>query len=163
MSKVIVTSVATHHVSSGGFIFYKDNDNGELFTLLITNSENILWICKGHLEKNEDQISAALREFEEEMGFERKYLEYIGLLKKINYSYVENGDTNTKEVYINVFCANEKVDLSKNIGVEDITKIEWYSFDDALEKISYDRDDLIKAKEVFLDYLNDHKRSRLNL
>ena len=149
------TSFVGHHISSGGFIFFKDSSTGKIFTLLITNNKNTLWICKGHLEKNEDQISAALREFEEEMGLERKYLEYIGLVKKVSYSYVENGGTNTKEVYINVFCANEKIDLSKNIGIEDIIKIEWYSFDDAIEKISYDKSDLIRAREMFLSYLNN--------
>lgn len=149
------TNFVGHHVSSGGFIFYKDTSTGEIFTLLITNNKNTLWICKGHLEKNEDHINAALREFEEEMGLERKYLEYIGLVKKVSYSYVENGGTNTKEVYINVFYTNEKVDLSKNIGVEDITKIEWYSFESALKKISYDKDDLLKAKEMFLSYSNN--------
>lgn len=149
------TSFVGHHVSSGGFIFYKDISTGEIFTLLITNNKNILWICKGHLEKNEDQVSAALREFEEEMSLEKKYLKYVGLVKKVSYSYVENGGTNTKEVYINVFCANEKVDLSKNVGVEDITKIEWYGFEDALEKISYDKDDLLKAKGMFLSYSNN--------
>ena len=147
------TSFVGHHVSSGGFIFYKDTSTEGIFTLLITNNKNTLWICKGHLEKNEDQISAALREFDEEMGLERKYLEYIGLVKKVSYPHLENGGTNTKEVYINVFVAKEKVDLSKNIGVEDITKIEWYTFEDALQNISYEKEDLIKVKEMFLSHL----------
>ena len=154
------TSFIGHHISSGGFIFYKDISTGEISTLLITNNKNILSICKGHLEKNEDHISAALREFEEEMGLKRIYLQYIGLVKKVSYSYLENGGTNTKEVYINIFCTDEKVDVSKNIGVEDIIKIEWYSFDIALEKISYDKDDLIKAKEMFLSYSNDELKKK---
>ena len=59
---------------------------------MITNNKNTLWICKGHLEKNEDQVSAALREFEEEMGLERKYLEYVGLLKKNDARTVSQAD-----------------------------------------------------------------------
>jgi 8-oxo-dGTP pyrophosphatase MutT (NUDIX family) len=147
------TSFVGHHISSGGFIFYKDILTNEIYTLLITNKEKVLWICKGHLEKNEDQISAAFREFQEEMGLESKYLEYIGLVKKVSYSFIKNGGNNTKDVYINVFSANEKVDLSKNIGVEDITKIEWYTIKDAIEKISFTREELIEAEKMFQNYL----------
>ena len=54
--------------------------------------------------------------------------------------------------------ANEKIDLSKNIGVEDITKIEWYTFEDALQNISYEKEDLIKAKEMFLECIYEEAK-----
>lgn len=147
------TNFVGHHISSGGFIFYKDIVTSEIFTLLITNNKDVLWICKGHLEKNEDQISAAFREFKEEMGLEKSNLEYVGLVKKISYSYEENGGNNTKDVYINVFSANEKIDLSKNIGVEDIIKIEWYLFENAINEICFNKEELLEAKDMFLNYL----------
>lgn len=145
------TSFIGHHISSGGFIFYIDEKEKQTYTLLIRNTTNELWIAKGHIEKNETHIEAALREFFEETGLESKYLEHVGLCEKISYSFEEFGGINTKDVFINVFKCSEKVDLSNNVGVENIVEISWYKYDDALNKISYDKNLLINSYKLLLD------------
>lgn len=145
------TSFVGHHISSGGFIFYIDEKERQIYTLLIRNKDNVLWICKGHLENNETQVEAALREFFEETGLDSKYLEHVGLCEKISYSFEEFGGMNTKDVFINVFMCSEKIDLSKNIGVEDIIEISWYKYEDALNQISYDKNYLINSYKMLLD------------
>lgn len=145
------TSFIGHHISSGGFIFYIDEKEKQIYTLLIRNMTNELWISKGHIEKNETHVEAALREFFEETCLESKYLEHVGLCEKISYSFEEFGGVNTKDVFINVFRCSEKIDLSKNIGVEGIIEISWYKYEDALIKISYDKNNLINSYKMLLD------------
>lgn len=149
----IETSYVGHHVSSGGFVFYKDKVTDMIYTLLITNKKNELWIVKGHIENNEDHINTAFREFEEEVGMKRDMLEYIDFLVNIQYSFNEWGGNNTKEVYMHIFESKEKYDLSGNTGIEDIVKIEWYKVDDALKRISFNKTELRNALEVFENHL----------
>ncbi len=151
----IDTDYVGHHISSGGFIFYKSKDAGEIFTLLITNKKNELWICKGHIEKNEEPLDAAMREFEEEMGIKKDMLTHVGLLTNVSYSFNEWGGDNTKEVYIHVFESDKMYDLSGNSGVEDITKIEWYSVDNALKNITFNPTELENGISMFKRYLNE--------
>lgn len=149
----IETNYIGHHVSAGGFIFYADKATGEIFTLLITNKKNELWLCKGHIEKDESHLEAAIREFDEEMGVKKDMLQHIDFLTKLSYSFNEWGGENTKEVYVHVFESNDKYDLSGNIGVEDITKIEWYTVEDALKKITFNQEELKNALSVFENHL----------
>ena len=151
MGNKINTKYIGHHISSGGFIFYLDEKEQQVYTLLIRNKKNELWICKGHIENGENQVDAALREFNEETGLDSKYLKYIGLCKKISYSFEEFGGKNTKDVYIHVFKCSEKINLSKNIGVENIVEIDWYKYEDAIDKISYNKEELVKAYRMFLE------------
>lgn len=149
----IETNYVGHHVSAGGFIFYEDKESGEVFTLLITNKKNELWLCKGHIEKDESHLEAAIREFDEEMGMKREMLTHIDFLTKLSYSFKEWGGENTKEVYVHVFESKDKYDLSGNTGVEDITKIEWYNIENALKEITFNQVELKNAVNVFKNHL----------
>ena len=68
------TKFVGHHISSGGFIFYRNKKNGELFTILIKNKKGEWWIPKGHIEEGEEQVAAAFREIEEEIGLKKDQL-----------------------------------------------------------------------------------------
>ena len=149
------TKFVGHHVSSGGFIFYKDKKRGELFVLLTKNKKNEYWIPKGHIEEGEDQVSAAFREIEEEVGLNKKQLKYIDFCHLYIFSFIDdNGNPNTKEIYMNVFEVSEKHDLKVEQGETDIRDGEWFEYSKALETImSFSKNELIKAKEIFERHL----------
>ncbi len=149
------TKFAGHHISSGGFIFYKNKKTGEFYTVLIKNKKNEYWIPKGHIEEGEDQVSAALREIEEEVGLNKNQLKYIDFCHLYTFSFTDDkGNQNTKEIYMNVFEANEKHDLKVEQGETNIRGGEWFEFSKALEIIiSFSKNELIKAKEIFENYL----------
>lgn len=148
------TKFVGHHVSSGGFIFYKNKTTGEVSVLLIKNKKGEYWIPKGHIEKNEEQIAAAFREIEEEVGLKKEQLRYIGLCHLYKFSFVDDtGNPNTKEIYMNVFGALEKGSVRLEQGKTDIRDGEWLIYDVALEKIiAYSKNELIKAREMFDNY-----------
>ena len=149
------TKYVGHHISSGGFIFHEDKDTGLLSVLLIKNKKGEYWIPKGHIEEGEDQIAAAFREIEEEVGLTKDQLTYIGLCHLDKFSFVDDGgNPNTKDVYMNLFGVHEKHDLKKEEGATDLTDAGWFEFSRALEMIiPYSKNELIKAKEMFENYL----------
>lgn len=152
------TKFAGHHISSGGFIFYKDQKTGKLYTLLIKNKKNEYWIPKGHIEKGEGQISAAFREIEEEVGLKKSQIKYIGLCCLYKFSFIDDGGSpNTKEIYMNVFEAYKKYQLNKEGGVTDLTDVGWFEYSKALEIImSFSKNELIKAGKMFENYLQNN-------
>lgn len=143
----------THHISSGGFIFYKDKETEEIFILLIKNKKGEYWIPKGHLEEDEDQVDAAFREIEEETTLKKSLLKYVGFCSLIKYSFTEAGAENSKEVYMNVFEALEKTKLTPRIGDIEVTDIEWFKYRDALQIISFNKEELTRSKEMYEKYL----------
>jgi ADP-ribose pyrophosphatase YjhB (NUDIX family) len=151
------TKFVGHHISSGGFIFYKDKHTGEIYTLLLRNKKGEWWIPKGHIEPGEDQVSAAFREIEEEVGLNKTQLTYIGLCKLYEFSFLDDeGQPNTKEIYMNVFAASEKYKpvVEANTSADDA---DWFKYADALAKISFSKEELIKAEKMFQDHLNTDK------
>lgn len=148
------TKFVGHHISAGGFIFYKNKMDGDISVLLIKNKKGEYWIPKGHVEEGEDQLSAAFREIEEEVGLKKEQLRYIDLCHLHEFSFLDdNGSSNTKEIYMNVFEALEKPELKLEQGETDIVDGEWFSYETALGKIlSYSKNELIKAKGMFDNY-----------
>lgn len=145
------TKFVGHHVSSGGFIFFT-NDEGEIYTLLIKNKKGEWWIPKGHIEEGEDQVTAAFREIEEETGVKKEQLKYIDLCHLYKFSFTDdNGQPNTKEIYMNVFEATGIYDLvAEKNETTDVRDAQWFTFEEAKQKImSFSTNELIKAKEMY--------------
>ena len=147
------TNYITNHISSGGFIFYKDKKTKEIFTLLIKNRKGEYWIPKGHLEEGEDQVDAAYREIAEEITLKKSQLKYVGFCSLIKYSFTENEAKNNKEVYINIFETLEKNKLTPRIGDIEVLDIEWFKYSDALQTISFNKEELTRSKEMYEKYL----------
>lgn len=150
------TKYVGHHVSSGGFIFYKKKGGEDISVLLIKNNKGEYWIPKGHIEENEDQITASFREIEEEVGLKKEQLNYIGLCHIHKYSFLDkNGKESTKEVYMNVFQVIEKLELKLEQVDTEIQSAGWFKYEDARNKIiPYSKNELIKAKEMFEQFIN---------
>lgn len=157
------TKYVGHHISSGGFVFYEDPTTKEIYVALLKDKNKNWWIPKGHVEEWESQVEAAFREIEEEMGIKKEELQFIDFCYKDSYSYEENGGINTKEVYINIFCTKEKFELSTDEDDENLVEVKWYKFDEALEIIAFNKDELLLSKKIFLekDRLSNVKATKL--
>lgn len=154
------TKYVGHHISSGGFIFYTDESPGHLYVLLIKNKKGEWWIPKGHIEKNEDQIAAAFREIEEEVGLKKEQLKYIGLCHLYKFSFTDdNGQPNTKEIYMNVFEATGIHNLvAEQNDTTDIRDVKWFVYEEGLEAImSFSRNELVRAKEMYEGFVENSR------
>lgn len=147
-----VESVQT---SSGGFIFFIKKETNQVFVLLIKNRKGEFWIPKGKLEKGEDQVSAAFREIEEEVGLSKEQIQYIGFCFLDKYTYTEGQKLLGKELYINVFEAKDRYKPKPEDGEADmvdagwdITGADWYEYEKALEIISFNKQELVQSKQI---------------
>lgn len=155
-SSIIDKNKIKNHVSSGGFIFYKDKESDEIFTLLVKNKKGEYWIPKGHLEEGENQVETAFREIVEETNMKKSQLRYVGFCSLIKYLFTEDKSENCKEVYINVFEALEKEELTHKQGELEIFDIRWFKYINALDAIAYNTEELAYSKEMFEKYLSNN-------
>lgn len=143
------TKYAGHHISSGGFVFFEDPRDGQVYVALIRNKYNQWCLPKGHIESWENYVQCAFREIEEETGIPQDQLEYIDFCYMDSYEYDDDGHKNTKSLYISVFCAKTKFELIKHPEETDQLEVAWVKFEDALDIIAFNRKELIKSKEIF--------------
>lgn len=140
--------VESTQVSSGGFIFFIKKETNQVFVLLIKNRKGEYWIPKGKLESGEDQLSAAFREIEEEVGLSKEQIRYIDFCFLDKYTYMEGQKLLGKELYINVFDARDQYKPRSGDDEIDITGVDWYDYEKALEIISFNRNELVKSKMI---------------
>jgi predicted NUDIX family NTP pyrophosphohydrolase len=109
--------------------FYKSKDLG-------------VWtIPKGEFDGNEEPLSAAKREFEEETG-QNIDGEFISLKpvkykdgKKIVYSWAIKGEINEDKIQSNLFPLEWPLKSGKYIDVPEVDRGGWFSIETAKEKI----------------------------
>ena len=135
---------ALKEVSAGGIV----TKEGKLLLILMRNAKDGVWTYpKGHVEKGETPLKAALREVYEETGYKCKLLDakefYIS-----KYSFHRNGNYTEKKVYW-----YQMRPLSEGEGIqtpEEIIKTAWVSFEEAAKLLFYKSDleilDLTKEK-----------------
>lgn len=134
---------------SAGSIIYRV-DNGKRFYLLIKNKCSENWgFPKGHLEKGEDDVDAAIREVSEETGLdivpEENFAEYS------KYS-MRNGVEKTVAVFISEISLNQDVILQ----AEEVSDSVFLPFESALERLTFDND--VKILREAEKYLKEVKR-----
>lgn len=137
------------HKSSGGFVFYRDEENNKTYVALLTNKAGVIWIPKGHIKNGENDLCAAFREIKEELGLRAETIRHIGFVSKDEYTWTYNDTQHHKELFIHAFFS-EKMQILKSEVDEDIISTDWYEIEDALEKITYNKNDLVKAGDLFL-------------
>ncbi|MCX6716487.1 MAG: NUDIX domain-containing protein [Candidatus Taylorbacteria bacterium] len=139
--------------SSGGFLFFYNKEEGNIFVILIKNKKSEYWIPKGKLENDESQVDAAFREIKEEVGFGSDKIKYIDFCFLDKYIYEDEGKVIQKELYINVFEVYKKWDPTPE-DWNNIDNVCWYKYEDAFNLISFNKDELIKAQNIFKKYKN---------
>lgn len=104
--------------------------------LLVQHSRAKFWgFPKGHAEKNEAPKESAQREL-----FEETHLKVVRFLSEAvieeNYSYTLRGQLIDKTVYLFVAEVEGELELQE----EEISGAEWFSFEKAQHKLTYDAD-----------------------
>lgn len=159
--KVTYLENTIEHESAGGFVFFEDPISHELFVALLRKTDGKYFIPKGHLRTGEKAIDAAVREIKEELTLNCN-LEAIHYIGTNNYSFTFPGDlrVHNKIVYLYVFKV-DKLEQIKPITGEEIETTEWISFNKAIDIITFDRDNLLKARQLFY-YHVARKQSKSN-
>ena len=125
---------------SAGAIIYLVNKN-ELLYLLIKDFHNNWGFPKGHLENNETEIEAAIREIKEEVGIDinldtnfRKELKYI----------MPNGINKTSIYYLGTYT-----NQTPNKQLEEVQEIKLLPYQEAIKTLTFDN-----MKELLLEANN---------
>ncbi len=133
-------------VFSAGVLVYTYRENKRLF-LFLERKSKWLDIPKGHIEKGEHAIDAAIRETEEETGLKVKPDRFFRHLLKY---WTRDGGQKAKKtvtVYLAEVPANVKVKVSWEH--EDY---QWLDSDDALKKSKFkDTKELIDAGNIYIE------------
>jgi 8-oxo-dGTP pyrophosphatase MutT (NUDIX family) len=136
--------------SAGIVIFRKEG--GTKYYLLLNYGSNSrrkkpFWdFSKGHIEKGEDEVTAALREAEEETGLKDiKILE--GFKEKIRYFFVLNGNKISKTV---VFFTGETREDKVKISFEH-AGFKWLPHKEAVAVLTFrNPKNILKKAEGFI-------------
>jgi len=147
--KIEYSPSGVRHESAGGFVFFEDNKTHRLFVALLRKTDGHYLIPKGHIKKGEDAQDAAIREIKEELTL-KETPELVSFLKIDSYTFTLNDSDTThyKNVHLYVFRLNEKVEIKSNID-EGFEAAEWIPFEEAVEKISFDKENLLRARQCF--------------
>lgn len=107
--------------------------NGKVLLVKVTNLQGeVRWTFpKGHLEKKETPLKAALREVEEETGWRCRK---VGLLGEVRYSFKRNGRPVAKKVR---WYRMEPVEKTGTPDAVEIMKTKWVSKTAAAKSLSY--------------------------
>lgn len=130
-------------VSAGAIIYTRINDKNHY--LVILDNHNNYGFAKGHIEKDETEIMAAIREIKEEVNID------IELDDNFRYelNYVMPNGVNKKSIYYLGYYENQKPIRQ----VEEIEKILLLPYKEALDILTFDnmKEVLIKAER----YINN--------
>ncbi|MCL5782202.1 MAG: glycosyltransferase [Patescibacteria group bacterium] len=148
--QIKVTAEGVYHKSAGGFVFYEEEKTHRLFVALIKpKGKDGFFIPKGHIKNGETPKDAATREIREEFVLDKtpEFISEIGVEK---YSFtLDNSDTiHFKEVTIFVFRLMTK-EILKVPKDENIEQSQWLEFYNALGQMPYDKENLLRARQIY--------------
>ncbi|MGC9599340.1 MAG: NUDIX domain-containing protein [Minisyncoccia bacterium] len=138
------------HESAGGFLFFQRPQGHRLYVALLKNLRGEYVIPKGHLKRRESPEAAAVREVKEELSLNVNP-QLVGKVGISNYTFTLSGDilSHKKSVHLYVFCSTNKKKIFP-LRAEEFVAARWLAFQDALKKITFDRDNLVEARRLFL-------------
>ena len=124
--------------SAGGIV----GRNGKVLLVQVKNLEDkIVWTFpKGHLEKGETWLEAALREVEEETGWRCRNR---GLLSNVTYRFERKGRPVFKRVR---WYRMEPVEKTGKPDADEIRKTKWVEAKAAAKSLSYPSDERVLAR-----------------
>lgn len=137
-----------HHESAGGFVFFEEPSSHELSVALLETASNTFVIPKGHLRKGENAEETAAREIKEELSLscDLKLISFLGI-----DSYIFNLDDNKehrKDVHLYIFQV-DKLYALQALTEEGLIEARWFPFHEAVNIITFDKENLLKARQLF--------------
>jgi len=153
MNKIEHKDEIVRHESAGGFIFYESPKDGTLYVALVQKPNGAFYVPKGQLKNYETPERAALREIKEELTLSR-IPKLVGKIGISDYSFHLPGDERPhyKIVHLFVYMINKvKIHPEKK---ENFIDAKWFTFDEAINIIAFDREYLIEAKNLYVQKRN---------
>lgn len=144
------TIASSHHITSGGFVFFLDRSYNDIYVLLIKNKYDQWWIPKGHIEQGEDDLVCALREIEEETGVSRRKLKHISFCSLDSFSFEKDGLIATKDLYIHIFSVDKKIEpiMPTDSNLKDV---KWFKYEEACKILNFNLKELQESKDIFME------------
>ena len=105
------------------------------FNVLLLNSEGEWVFPKGHVEPNETELHAAIRELYEESNVLVNEQESIGQVDE--YKFYFSGENAVKVIKVFAFIINEEKEISYNKN-EGFIDGKWFEIYDALSMLKHD-------------------------
>ena len=129
-------------ISAGAIVYTTIQNN--IYYLIILDNNNNYGFPKGHLEKDETLIQAAIREIKEEVGIDIEIDESF----KEELNYIMPNGINKKAVYFIGKYTNQ----TPNRQLEEVEKILLLPYDEAYNILTFDNMKRVLKKAN--DYLN---------
>ncbi len=132
-------SQAKHEHSAGGIVYKLESSQIQIAIIYRTYHHD--WtLPKGHLEKNETEAEAALREVREESGLTCEIVSHIG------HSVYRFRDKQKQLIEKRVdYFLMKLLEDHHEIQLEEVDEVRWFPFMEAIGKLTFPHDkDLVK-------------------
>jgi len=142
--------------TSAGILLYRQKDN--YIEVFLVHPGGPFWkgkdegawsIPKGEFIKEEDPLSVAIREFEEETGqtIDGKFIELTPIQQKggkIVYAWAVEGDADADNIVSNTFKQEWPYKSGKWITIPEVDKAGWFGAEEAKKQINPAQVELIE-------------------
>jgi 8-oxo-dGTP pyrophosphatase MutT (NUDIX family) len=135
-------------VSAGGFVISKSDPKLVALMARFNRGGKLEWcIPKGHLEENETNEQAALREVFEETGLEAEIIAQLG---EVSYQFIQDGTKISKTVYVYLMQqTGGELSFDKDPHKE-ASELEWVQVSQLLDRLSHGNEKRIAKKAIEL-------------
>jgi ADP-ribose pyrophosphatase YjhB (NUDIX family) len=137
-----------HEVSAGGFVVSKDDPTLVCLMARFNRGGKLEWcIPKGHLEENETNEQAALREVFEETGLKAEITDQLG---EVNYQFIQSGTRIAKTVHVYLMKQVGGELTFENDPHREASELEWVPVSSLLARLSHSNERRIARLAVEL-------------
>lgn len=138
----------TTEVSAGGFVISKTDASLVALMARFNRGGKLEWcIPKGHLEDDETNEQAALREVFEETGLRAEVINYLG---EVSYQFIQSGNRISKTVHVYLMRqTGGELSFDKDPHKE-ASELEWVRVTELLTRLSHSNERRIARTAVEL-------------
>jgi 8-oxo-dGTP pyrophosphatase MutT (NUDIX family) len=135
-------------VSAGGFVISKSDPNLVALMARFNRGGKLEWcIPKGHLEQNETNEQAALREVREETGLVAEIITHLG---EVNYQFIQDGKRIAKTVHVYLMQQTGGELSFEHDPHKEASELEWVGVSELLARLSHGNEKRIAKMAIEL-------------